>query len=86
LKKLYLVQEYELEIHPDLNNVAYRQWFYFEVMNGTPGTEYKFSIINLAKSSALFGFGLQPVVYSVADANEFNIGTAIDEYHLHLKS
>lgn len=29
---------------------------------------YKFSLINLAKSGALFGAGLQPVVYSEIDA------------------
>ncbi|GLE01032.1 hypothetical protein PINS_up009845 [Pythium insidiosum] len=60
--------EYELLIHPDIKNSAYRQWFYFEVRNGRPGVTYKFSLVNLAKSGALFGQGLQPVVYSEIDA------------------
>ncbi|TMW58305.1 hypothetical protein Poli38472_011893 [Pythium oligandrum] len=61
-------QEYELRIHPDLKNSAYRQWFYFSVRNGQPGASYKFSLVNHAKSGALFGAGLQPVVYSEIDA------------------
>jgi hypothetical protein len=67
-------QEYELLIHPDIKNSAYRQWFYFEVKNGQPGVEYKFRITNLAKSGALFGNGLQPVVYSEINATSKNIG------------
>uniref|UniRef100_K3X6X4 Peptidase M14 domain-containing protein n=1 Tax=Globisporangium ultimum (strain ATCC 200006 / CBS 805.95 / DAOM BR144) TaxID=431595 RepID=K3X6X4_GLOUD len=67
-------QEYELMIHPDIKNSAYRQWFYFEVRNGMPGTIYKFSLANLAKSGALFGNGLQPVVYSEIDADTKGIG------------
>ncbi|RHY34481.1 hypothetical protein DYB32_000927 [Aphanomyces invadans] len=62
--------EYELYIHPDINNSAYRQWFYFSVTNGVPGTSYRFAIVNLAKSGALFKIGLQPVVYSELDAAE----------------
>jgi len=61
-------QEYELLIHPDVKNGAYRQWFYFEVRNGRPGVTYRFSLVNLAKSGALFGSGLQPVVYSERNA------------------
>ncbi|KAG7383979.1 Cytosolic carboxypeptidase 2 [Phytophthora pseudosyringae] len=61
-------QEYELLIHPDVKNGAYRQWFYFEVRNGRPGVTYRFALVNLAKSGALFGQGLQPVVYSEQDA------------------
>lgn len=61
-------------IHPDIKNSAYRQWFYFEVRNGRPGTTYKFSLANLAKSGSLFGNGLQPVVYSEIDADTKGIG------------
>ncbi|KAG7398042.1 Cytosolic carboxypeptidase 2 [Phytophthora boehmeriae] len=67
-------QEYEMLIHPDVKNGAYRQWFYFEVRNGRPGTTYRFALINLAKSGALFGQGLQPVVYSEKDAAAKGIG------------
>ncbi|ETW09887.1 hypothetical protein H310_00331 [Aphanomyces invadans] len=66
--------EYELYIHPDINNSAYRQWFYFSVTNGVPGTSYRFAIVNLAKSGALFKIGLQPVVYSELDAAENGVG------------
>ncbi|TYZ59709.1 hypothetical protein PybrP1_011114 [[Pythium] brassicae (nom. inval.)] len=69
-----LRQEYELTIHPDIKNSAYRQWFYFEVRNGSPGVSYKFSLVNLAKSGALFGSGLQPVVYSEIDAVTKGVG------------
>ncbi|KAF1772907.1 Peptidase M14, carboxypeptidase A [Phytophthora cactorum] len=61
-------QEYDLLIHPDVKNGAYRQWFYFEIRNGKPGITYRFALVNLAKSGALFGQGLQPVVYSEQDA------------------
>lgn len=67
-------QEYELVIHPDVKNGAYRQWFYFEVRNGRPGITYRFALINLAKSGALFGQGLQPVVYSEKEAAAKGIG------------
>ncbi|KAF4144647.1 Zinc carboxypeptidase [Phytophthora infestans] len=63
-------QEYDLLIHPDVKNGAYRQWFYFEIRNGKPGITYRFSLVNLAKSGALFGQGLQPVVYSEKDATK----------------
>ncbi|ETK95645.1 hypothetical protein L915_01440 [Phytophthora nicotianae] len=67
-------QEYELLIHPDVKNGAYRQWFYFEVRNGKPGVKYRFALVNLAKSGALFGQGLQPVVYSERDAASKGLG------------
>jgi cytosolic carboxypeptidase protein 2/3 len=60
--------EYELYVHPDLQNSAYRQWFYFDVRNAQRGVTYHFSLVNLAKSGALFGAGLQPCVYSAFDA------------------
>ncbi|KAH9123637.1 hypothetical protein LEN26_009884 [Aphanomyces euteiches] len=66
--------DYELWLHPDLNNSAYRQWFYLSVTNGEPGVVYRFHIVNLAKSAALFKVGLQPVVYSELDAADHNIG------------
>ncbi|DAZ92918.1 TPA: hypothetical protein N0F65_011323 [Lagenidium giganteum] len=75
-------QEYELMIHPDIKNSAYRQWFYFDVKNGRPGVEYKFSLINLAKSGALFGSGLQPVVYSERNASTKRIGWVHRGYHV----
>ncbi|RLN47710.1 hypothetical protein BBJ29_000584 [Phytophthora kernoviae] len=61
-------------IHPDVKNGAYRQWFYFEVRNGRPGVIYRFALINLAKSGALFGQGLQPVVYSEKYAMTKGVG------------
>ncbi|KAE8893886.1 Cytosolic carboxypeptidase 3 [Phytophthora fragariae] len=66
--------EYEMLIHPDIKNGAYRQWFYFEVRNGRPGATYRFALVNLAKSGALFGQGLQPVVYSEHDAATKGVG------------
>lgn len=42
--------------------------------NGKPGVTYKFSLVNLAKSGALFGNGLQPVVYSEIDAETKGLG------------
>lgn len=65
---------YELVVQPDLNNSSYAQWFYFRLENGQPGVSYHFSIINLAKTSALFGLGLQPVVYSTIEARESKKG------------
>nr|CCA14438.1 APS kinase/ATP sulfurlyase/pyrophosphatase fusion protein putative [Albugo laibachii Nc14] len=62
-------QEYELLLHPDVGNSAYRQWFYFQTQNGYTNVEYTFHIINLAKSGALFGNGLQPLVYSSIQAS-----------------
>lgn len=36
--------------------------------------QYRFNIINLCKPDSLFNHGLQPVIYSVRDAREGNVG------------
>ncbi|OQR90700.1 metalloprotease family M14A [Thraustotheca clavata] len=61
--------EYDLVLRADINTTGFMQWFYFAVSNVqvTP-VSYRFNIINLYKPDSLFNAGLQPVVYSVRDA------------------
>lgn len=69
---------YECIIQPDLNNSAYRQWFYFSIKNATPGRSYTFSLVNLNKSNSLFAAGQQPVVYSKKRAASKQVGWSHD--------
>ncbi|KDO33068.1 hypothetical protein SPRG_01883 [Saprolegnia parasitica CBS 223.65] len=74
--------EYDLYVHPDINNSAYRQWFYFQVTNMVVGVEYRFAIVNLAKSGALYQSGLQPVVYSEVAAAAHGTGWVHGGFHV----
>ncbi|TMW63458.1 hypothetical protein Poli38472_002399 [Pythium oligandrum] len=70
--------EYDLVLRRDLHTTGNMQWFYFAVSNipsAAPpgGTKYRFNIINLCKPDSLFNQGLQPVLYSVKDAQRRGI-------------
>ncbi|KAJ1543271.1 Cytosolic carboxypeptidase 4, partial [Cladochytrium tenue] len=61
--------EYDLLLQQDIGTMPGRhnQWFYFSVTNLRPDRQYKFSIINMSKSSSQFGEGMQPVVLSSSE-------------------
>lgn len=48
----------------DLYTTKHTQWFYFRVKNMKAGVMYRFTIINLMKSSSLYAVGMRPLVYS----------------------
>ena len=50
------------------------QWFYFAVRRMLPGVMYKFNILNNVKPDSLFNGGMQPLVYSTADAQRHRLG------------
>lgn len=73
--------EYDLVLRYDLHTNGHMQWFYFAVSNAQPFNilkndrrQYRFNIINLCKPDSMFNRGLQPVLYSVKEAHENNIG------------
>ena len=62
---------YELIISPDINQRnAHYQWFYFEVSNNKAGIPYTFEIINCLKNTSMFSHGMQPVLFSVTEAQK----------------
>lgn len=50
------------------------QWFYFRVRNMKAGANYRFTIINLMKSSSLYSQGMRPLLYSERAAKEKSVG------------
>jgi hypothetical protein len=66
--------EYDLLISPDINTVRHAQWFYFGVRNTRPDQKYTFNIMRLPKKGSLFNEGMQPVVFSVRNAQENGVG------------
>ncbi|XP_055047634.2 cytosolic carboxypeptidase 2 [Misgurnus anguillicaudatus] len=56
--------DYELTLRTDLYTTKHTQWFYFRVRNMRAGVSYRFTIINLMKSSSLYSAGMRPLLYS----------------------
>ena len=66
--------EYDLIIKPDINTRGHTQWFYFSREKHSQKTKYKFNMINLYKADSLYNRGMQPLIYSMLDAKEQNVG------------
>ncbi|XP_046856969.1 cytosolic carboxypeptidase 2-like isoform X2 [Xenia sp. Carnegie-2017] len=60
--------DYQLWLSTDLYTEKYTQWFYFRVENIEPGKVYRFTIMNLMKSSSLYSMGMKPLMYSERQA------------------
>ncbi|XP_060770750.1 cytosolic carboxypeptidase 2 isoform X2 [Neoarius graeffei] len=56
--------DYELTLRNDMYTTKHTQWFYFRVKNTKAGVTYRFTIINLMKSSSLYETGMRPLLYS----------------------
>ncbi|XP_035379785.1 cytosolic carboxypeptidase 2 isoform X2 [Electrophorus electricus] len=56
--------DYELTLRNDMYTTKHTQWFYFRVSNMKAGVTYRFTIINLMKSSSLYDAGMRPLLYS----------------------
>ncbi|XP_047676108.1 cytosolic carboxypeptidase 2 isoform X1 [Tachysurus fulvidraco] len=56
--------DYELTLRNDMYTTKHTQWFYFRVKNMKAGVTYRFTIINLMKSSSLYEAGMRPLLYS----------------------
>ncbi|XP_059190947.1 cytosolic carboxypeptidase 2 isoform X2 [Centropristis striata] len=68
------VYDYELTLRTDLYTRKHTQWFYFRVRNMKAGVSYRFTIINLMKSSSLYSLGMRPLIYSERAAIEKGVG------------
>ncbi|XP_068459917.1 cytosolic carboxypeptidase 2 isoform X2 [Clinocottus analis] len=64
------VYDYELTLRSDMYTRKHTQWFYFRVRNMKAGVTYRFTIINLMKSSSLYSHGMRPLLYSERASNE----------------
>lgn len=71
LRGLY---EYELTLRADMYTGKHTQWFYFRVRNMKAGVNYRFTIVNLMKSSSLYSQGMRPLLYSERAAKETSVG------------
>ncbi|KAL6474362.1 hypothetical protein MHYP_G00179230 [Metynnis hypsauchen] len=58
------VYDYELTLRNDMYTTKHTQWFYFRVRNMKAGVTYRFTIVNLMKSSSLYETGMCPLLYS----------------------
>lgn len=59
-----------MTLRPDLYTTKHTQWFYFRVRKMRAGATYRFTIINLMKSSSLYCHGMKPLLYSEKAAKE----------------
>lgn len=66
--------DYELTLRTDIYTKKHTQWFYFRVRNMKAGVTYRFTIINLMKSSSLYSQGMRPLLYSEKAAKEKGVG------------
>ncbi|KAJ3050567.1 Cytosolic carboxypeptidase 2 [Rhizophlyctis rosea] len=66
--------EYDLKVRQDTNTRGHTQWFYFRLANIIPQIPYYFNIINLMKPDSLYNYGMQPLMYSMHDAELNGIG------------
>ncbi|XP_060892452.1 cytosolic carboxypeptidase 2 isoform X2 [Labrus mixtus] len=68
------VYDYELTLRTDMYTLKHTQWFYFRVRNMKAGVTYRFTIINLKKSSGLYSQGMRPLLYSETAARDRGVG------------
>ncbi|UJR10439.1 hypothetical protein I4U23_014643 [Adineta vaga] len=66
--------EYELYLRYDLYTRRNTQWYYFRLQNIRSNQRYRFTIVNFLKTSSLYSYGMQPLMYSMLDAEHKNIG------------
>ncbi|XP_059479470.1 cytosolic carboxypeptidase 1-like [Neocloeon triangulifer] len=66
--------EYDLILMPDVNSSKHHQWFYFEVSNMKADLPYTFNIVNCEKQNSQFNYGMKPLLFSVFDAINDQIG------------
>ena len=66
--------EYDLYLKNDYGTGGYTQWFYFSVGNTRKDRTYRFNIVNLMKPDSNYNMGMKPLVYSVKEAAERQIG------------
>ncbi|XP_072291741.1 formin-binding protein 4 [Eucyclogobius newberryi] len=66
--------DYELTVRCDMYTKKHTQWFYFRVRNMKAGVTYRFTIVNLMKSSSLYCYGMKPLLYSERAAKENGVG------------
>ncbi|XP_008335725.1 cytosolic carboxypeptidase 2 [Cynoglossus semilaevis] len=66
--------DYELTLRTDMYTNKHTQWFYFRVGNMKTGVTYRFTIVNLMKSSSLYSLGMKPLLYSEKSAVEKGVG------------
>ncbi|XP_024137084.1 cytosolic carboxypeptidase 2 [Oryzias melastigma] len=64
------LHDYQLTLRPDLYTTKHTQWFYFRVRKMRARVTYRFTIINLMKSSSLYCHGMKPLLYSEKAAKE----------------
>lgn len=68
------VYDYELTLRTDMYTRKHTQWFYFRVRNMKAEVTYRFTIVNLMKSSSLYSQGMRPLIYSERAAKEREVG------------
>ena len=66
--------EYDLYLKNDYGTNGFTQWFFFRVMNTRKDKTYRINIVNYMKPDSNYNQGMRPLIYSVKDAEENQIG------------
>jgi len=74
--------EYDLFLKNDYGTNGFTQWYYFSVRNTRKDKLYRFNIVNLLKPDSNYNQGMKPLVYSVKEAEQSNIGWYRDGYNI----
>lgn len=66
LDAVFQVEEYEYDcfMRIDANTRGHLQWYYFKLMNLSPGVEYRINICNFQKGKTLYLRGMKPYMFS----------------------
>lgn len=76
LKRAVKVSDYEYDLYlkNDYCTGGFTQWYYFKVQNTRKNQVYRFNIVNLMKPDSTYSKGMKPLLYSVKEADNNNIG------------
>ena len=66
--------EYELYLKNDYGTQSFCQWYFFRIQNTRKDQTYRFNIVNFMKPESTYNKGMRPLIYSMKDAEETNIG------------
>ena len=74
--------EYDLFLKNDYGNSGQTQWYFFRVSKTRKDVTYRFNIVNLMKPDSNYNQGMKPLVYSVKQAENINLGWHRDGFNI----
>lgn len=74
--------EYDLYLKNDYGTNGFTQWYFFKVSNTKKDRVYRFNIVNLMKPDSNYNQGMKPLIYSVKEAEQSQIGWQRDGFNI----